>query len=211
MGSGKTTSVLRATDRLAASGIKAVGITEGVAPHPIRHDWYCAWSDARAGDLAKAQLAKWQSYVSNSLADERVHLVDGQFFHGNLTSMFLLEADLSLMAEYCRKLCVIIAPMRAELIYFRQDDVPAAVRAIGAQRGEAWVNYQTRWKLAAPYAVRRGLTGLDGLIATYVAYRAVTDQLFDSLEMPKLCIDNAPGEWSRHDSLIDQAMSSAIP
>lgn len=211
MGSGKTTTVLRTTDRLSALGIPVIGITEGVSPHPIRYDWDCSWSQVRASDLASAQLSKWQSYVAGSAAAGHVLLVDGQLFHGNLTAMFLLEADLTLMTEYCSKLGAVIAPLNPYLVYFLQNDVEAAIRAISAERGHTWVDYQTSWKLSSPYAVRRSLTGLDGLIELYRAYRATTDQLFDSLELPKLSIENSLREWSKYDRLIDQTVLRTAP
>jgi hypothetical protein len=211
MGSGKTTTVLRATDRLKALGIPAIGITEGADPHPIRYDWDLPWSQVRADELASAQLAKWRSYVEASRSKELVSLVDGQLFHGNVTAMFLLEAELSLVGEYCRELVASIAPLSPHLIYFRQDDIDAAIRVISAQRGEAWVDYQVGWKLSSPYAVRRGLTGLDGLVTLYRAYRAMTDQLFNGLEMPKLSIENSLQEWSKYDRLIDQTVLRTAP
>lgn len=206
MGSGKTTAVLRATERMSALGIAAIGITEGTNPHPIRYDWDLPWSKVRARDLASAQLAKWQSYVESERIGHPISLVDGQLFHGNLTALFLLEADPSLITTYCRELVAALAPLSPQLIYFIQDNVDAAIRTISAQRGETWVAYQTNWKLSSPYAVRRGLTGLDGLIALYRAYRALTDQLFEDLKMPKLHIENSLQEWSKYEALIDQVV-----
>ena len=211
MGSGKTTTVLQTTDRLNASGIPAIGITEGTNPHPIRYDWDDPWSDVRADDLAVAQIAKWQAYVAGAQATEHVSLVDGQLFHGNLTSLFLLEAEPSMITEYCREIVGVLAPLSPHLVYFCQDDVDTAIRAISAERGTAWVDYQTNWKLTSPYAVRRSLTGLEGLIALYRAYRALTDQLFDGLAMPKLCIENSLREWSKYDRLIDQFLRRTLP
>lgn len=209
MGSGKTTTVLRTAEKLNSSGIAAVGITEGVSPHPVRHDWYDAWEDVNPRDLASAQVEKWRAYVSGMAADDRVHLIDGQLFHGNLTAMFLLEADPDLIAGFCRNVCAVIAPCDPLLIYFRQDDVAAAIHTISAERGPAWVDYQTNWKLSSPYAGRRGLTGLDGLVAVYREYRALTDRLFTSLKIPKLRIDNTSGHWPEYYRLIDQAMLHA--
>ena len=211
MGSGKTTTVLRTTDRLNASGIPAIGITEGTNPHPIRYDWDHPWSDVRVGELVSGQVAKWHAYVAGAQATEQVTLVDGQLFHGNLTSLFLLEAAPSMIAGYCREIVGSLTPLSPHLVYFRQDDVAAAIRAISAERGTAWVDYQTNWKLTAPYAVRRGLTGLDGLIALYRAYRALTDQLFDELDIPKLCIENSRREWPEYDRLIDQFLGRTPP
>lgn len=129
-------------------------------------------------ELAKSCIAKWRSFVASSLAAERISIVDGQLFHGNLTTLLLLEADVDLIAAYCREVVAVIKPLSPLLIYFHQDDVDSAIRAVSAQRGEKWVNYQVNWKLESPYASRRGLAGLDGLITLYRQYRALTDQLF---------------------------------
>jgi hypothetical protein len=44
-------------------------------------------------ELAKSCIAKWRSHVESTLTAERISIVDGQLFHGNLTSLLLLEAD----------------------------------------------------------------------------------------------------------------------
>ena len=58
MGSGKSTTTLNIADRLEASGIPAIGITEGVDPHPIRFDWDVPWADMPAAQLAKSSIAR---------------------------------------------------------------------------------------------------------------------------------------------------------
>jgi hypothetical protein len=209
MGSGKSTATLNIARRLEEAGIAAAGITEGVKPHPIRFDWDEPWSEMPPAHLAEAQIAKWRSYVSGALAQERISIVDGQLFHGNLTALLLLEASGNLMAAYCREIVAVIRPLRPLLVYFRQDDIDRAVRAVSDERGEAWVDYQVNWKLEAPYARRRGLTGLDGLIALYRDYRALTDQLFADLDLPKLSIETSRQEWAAYHDLIDRALMSA--
>ena len=206
MGSGKSLTTLNLADRLEASGIPAIGITEGVAPHPIRFDWDEPWNDMRPAQLAEACIAKWRAYVESALAAERISVVDGQLFHGNLTSLFLLEADVDMIAAYCRAIVAVIEPLRPLLIYFRQDDVDRAIRVIATQRGETWVDYQVDWKLESPYARRRGLAGLDGLIALYRDYRALTDQLFADLDIPKISIENSRQEWAAYDDIIDRVL-----
>ena len=209
MGSGKSLTTLNIAHRLEASGIAAIGITEGVAPHPIRFDWDVPWHEMPPAELAKSCIAKWRSYVDSSLATERVSVVDGQLFHGNLTSLLLLEADRDLMAALCRDIVAVIKPLRPLLIYFHQDDVDSAIRRIATQRGQQWVDYQVDWKLGSPYAKRRGLTGLDGLIALYREYRALTDQLFAELDIAKICIENSRQDWAAYDDIIDRALMDA--
>jgi hypothetical protein len=118
----------------------------------------------------------------------------------------LLEADMDLMAAYCQEIVTVIKPLRPLLIYLRQDNVDGAIRAITTQRGEAWLHYQVNWKLESPYARRRGLAGLDGLIALYRDYRALTDQLYSDADIPKIAIETSRQEWATYDEIIDRAL-----
>src|SRR5262245_55515987 len=161
MGSGKSTTVLRIADQLQASGVSVLGITEGVSPHPIRFDWDEPWEDMPPAQLAKSAIARWRAYANSASSSESITVVDGQLFHGNLTSLFLLDADLALISGYLHEVVAAIKPLRPLLIYFHQDDVDRAIRTIGAERGDAWVTYQVDWKLTSPYAVKHGLAGLE--------------------------------------------------
>ncbi len=208
MGSGKSTVTVNIARRLEASGIPATGTTEGVDPHPIRFDWDLPWSAMPPEELAKSCIAKWRAFVDSSLAADRVQAVDGQLFHGNLTELLLLEADIDFIAAHCREVVEIIRPLSPLLIYFHQDDIDRAIRVVSAQRGEKWVDYQVNWKLGSPYARRRGLAGLDGLIALYRQYRALTDQLFADLDIPKISIENSRRQWALYDDIIDRALTN---
>ncbi|MGY4309699.1 hypothetical protein ACVIJ6_006942 [Bradyrhizobium sp. USDA 4369] len=203
MGSGKSTSVRRIADRLNGSGIAALGITEGVSPHPIRFDWDEPWANMPPTQLAKSAVARWRAYVNSASMSERITVVDGQLFHGNLTSLFLLDADTALIREYIHQVVTAIKPLRPLLIYFHQDDVDRAIRTVAAERGDAWVTYQLDWKLASPYAVRHGLVGLDGLIELYRKYRKLTDRLYAELDIPKISIENSGREWSKYEATIE--------
>jgi hypothetical protein len=208
MGSGKSTVTMNIARRLEASGIPATGITEGVNPHPIRFDWDLPWSTMPPAQLAESCIAKWRTFVESSLASDRIQIVDGQLFHGNLTSLLLLEADMELIAAYCRDIVAVIKLLRPLLIYFHQDDIDRAIRAVSAQRGDKWVDYQVNWKLESPYARRRGLAGLDGLIALYRQYRTLTDQLFADIDIPKISIENSRRQWALYDDIIDRALTN---
>lgn len=206
MGSGKSTTVLRTADRLAAAGFRSVGITEGTAPHPIRFDWDMPWEEVDLAQLMESSIAKWRAFIDRISNSEPIHIIDGQLFHGNFTSIFLIEAGKDTLRNYVRSVLAAIEPMRPLLIYFRQNEVGDAIRWIASQRGNAWVQYQTDWKLTSPYAIRRGLSGLDGLIELYRDYRAITDQLFAELDVPKIRIENSRREWPKYQAIIDHAL-----
>lgn len=209
MGSGKSIATLDIAWRLNASDIAAIGITEGVAPHPIRFDWDEPWNEMPPTRLAKSSVAKWKSFVDAALTSDRISIVDGQLFHGGLTSLFLLEAEFELMAAYCREIVSAAAPLSPLLVYFRQTDVDKAICLICEERGEDWVKYQTNWKLESPYAKARHLAGVDGLIAVYREYRDLTDRLYHDLDIPKISIENSGREWASYDATIDRALMSA--
>lgn len=203
MGSGKSTTARWIAAQLEAAGLRALAITERVEPHPVRgtdglDHWFQPWLDVTAEGLADRSLAKWRSFVANAQATETIHTLDGQLFHGDLTNLFLMEATAAVIAKYCKAVSEIVRPLAPLLIYFYQADVERAIRAIAAERGDEWVKYQVDWKLQAPYSRRLGLSGLDGLVALYKDYRALTDDLYSGLDFPKLAIDNSQQAWDAY-------------
>jgi hypothetical protein len=87
-------------------------------------------------------------------------------------------------------------PLAPAVVYLRQADVAAALRRVSDQRGPGWVAYQVNWKLASPYAERRGLAGYEGLVRLYQEYVAVCLELLDHLDLPKLVVER-DGDWRR--------------
>ena len=69
------------------------------------------------------------------------------------------------------------------------------------------MEYQIEWKLASPYARRRGLNGLEGLIALYRDYRALTDQLYVEETLPKFAIPDPQSDWGKCEALIDRLVA----
>lgn len=202
MGSGKSTTMRFVARVLEEAGRPAYAVHERTDPHPVRATdelahWFEPWRDCTPAGLAERALARWRRFVAELLQGRAVAVLDGQLFHGDLTNLFLMEASSDELAAYCDHLVELIRPLRPLVVYFRQDDVDRAVRAICAERGEDWVSYQVDWKLKGPFAARRGLAGLEGLIALYQDYRAMTDLLFERLALDKLAIVNDERDWSR--------------
>jgi hypothetical protein len=215
MGSGKSTTARWLAARLEAAGRRALAVTERIEPHPVRgtdglDHWFQPWLDVTAEGLADRSLAKWRSFVADARAAETIHTLDGQLFHGDLTNLFLMEATPAAITKYCGTVSEIARPLAPLLIYFYQADVERAIRTIAAERGAEWVKYQVDWKLQAPYGRRRGLSGLDGLVALYKDYRALTDELYSGLDIPKLAIDNSQQAWDAYYEQIHAHVASQI-
>jgi RimJ/RimL family protein N-acetyltransferase len=207
MGSGKSTTMRSIAARMEAAQRRVNPIHERVDPHPIRatdelEHWFQPWLDETPEGLVERSLKKWRSFVDTARASDAVQLVDGQLFHGDLTNLFLMEAEFATIAAYVQAVAVAIRPLNPLLIYFHQDDVDQAIRVVSAERGDAWVKYQVDWKLQAPYSRRRGLAGIDGLVALYEDYRALTDRLYAGLDLAKLAIENSRRDWPLYHRLI---------
>jgi len=207
MGSGKSTTMRFVAKALEEAGRPAFGVHERADPHPVRatdelQHWFEPWRESTAEQLASRAILRWRSFAEEVRLGASVPVLDGQLFHGDLTNLFLMEASFDELTFYCERLAQLIRPLRPLVVYLRQEDVERAVRTISAERGEAWVQYQVDWKLKGPYAVRRNLVGLEGLIALYQDYRCMTDALFDRLTLEKMVIENSARDWGKYKQQI---------
>ncbi|MGO4392465.1 hypothetical protein AB4Z46_14055 [Variovorax sp. M-6] len=214
MGSGKSTTMRFIAKSLQDANRPALPVHERTDPHPVRatdefEHWFQPWLDTTPAQLAARSAARWASLVEASLADGTIRIMDGQLFHGDLTNLFLMEADSATLSGHVRAVAKTIAPLKPLVVYFRQEDVEQALRTVCEERGADWVAYQVEWKLAAPYSTQRELMGLEGLIALYRDYRRLTDELFERLPLDKLAIENSKQDWPAYQGLILQALGLA--
>ena len=211
MGSGKSTTMRRVAQAFDDAKRPARAIHERTDPHPVRATdelahWFEPWRDASADQLAARAAARWQRFATAAQHDDVVPVLDGQLLHGDLTNLFLMEASSDEIAAYCDRVAEAIAPLGPLVVYFWQQDVAHAIRTVCAERGDAWVKYQVDWKLKAPYATRRQLAGLEGLIALYQDYRRLTDALFERLALDKIAIENSGRDWALYDRQVLQRL-----
>jgi hypothetical protein len=207
MGSGKSTTMRFVAKALEDAGRESLAIHERSDPHPVRatdelEHWFEPWRDSTAEQLAHRAVSRWRTFAEETQRGGYVPVLDGQLFHGDLTHLFLMEASFDELAAYCERLAQVIEPLNPLVIYLRQQNVERAVRIVCAERGEDWVKYQVDWKLKGPYAVRRNLAGLEGLIALYQDYRLMTDALYDRLRLSKMVIENSERDWARYKQQI---------
>ena len=211
MGSGKSTTMRFIAKSLQDAGRAAMPVHERTDPHPVRatdelDHWFQPWLNTTPTQLAAWSIAKWASLVEASQADGIIRVMDGQLFHGDLANLFLMEAELAICAGLTRAVAATIVPLSPLVVYFRQEDVEQAIRAVCDERGADWVAYQVNWKLATPHSVRRRLVGVEGLIDVYRDYRRLTDELFELLPLNKLAIENARQEWPVYQRIILEAL-----
>ncbi len=207
MGAGKSTTAWFLTEQLQREGIAARFMAEGPTieepeHHPIRvatdlpHP-HAVWRDVTVEEFIALSLQKWRAFVSEAQQSTTVTVCDGLLFHGNMTDLLLMNAEPTVLSRYVTEVIESLRNLNPVVIYLYHADVAQALRAICAARGSPWEAYQVNWKVASPYGAQRSLSGFAGLVQLYQLYRALSDELFAQLKLPKLAICNE-GHWARY-------------
>jgi hypothetical protein len=98
------------------------------------------------------------------------------------------------------------------VVYLRRGNLGEAMRTIFEARGSEWEAYQLGWKLRTPYATRRRLAGLEGLMSMYEDYRSLTDTLYEALDCRKVAVETGGGDWPAHYAQVDEVLRhAAVP
>ena len=206
MGSGKSTIARWLARLFRRTGIPARPVPEA-RPHPTNvfrtlPHWKQPWLDLTADELMTRSYANWQVFVAQALSRTHIFVFDGQLFHGDFTSLFLIGCPPTVLHQYVQTVLQLAQPLRPMLIYCYQNDVSQALDRIGAQRGQGWVESQVAWKVASPYGQKRGLVGISGWKQLYQDYRQLTDKCLEMLAIPKMTIETSAGEWSSYQARI---------
>jgi deoxyadenosine/deoxycytidine kinase len=206
MGSGKSTTAWFLTEQLQQNGIAARFLAEGPTfeepEHPLRiapmfpHP-NAIWLDLTVEEFVETSLQKWRDFVQAARQGSRVIVCDGLLFHGNMTDLFLMNANISVLQRYVAQVVESLQPLSPVVIYFYHADIARAIRSVCNDRGEQWEAYQINWKVASPYGVQRSLHGFGGLVQLYQTYREICDDIFTQIQLPKLAIRNE-GDWATY-------------
>jgi thymidylate kinase len=202
-GSGKSTLAQYLVECARAESIDIRWCYEEEVDHPvfIFHDLDSLRSTVDAlnqGDHATvivAALEQWGRFAAAVASANTTLLIDSCLF-GYLTwSLFPLDVPLGEIESYVAEVARIIAPLQPCLVYLYQEDVAASLRRICARRGDATERWLMEQSTQSPYGRSHQLSGIDGMVAYWSAYRRLTDSLYDRLDHPKVAIETTAGEW----------------
>ncbi len=206
MGSGKSTTAEFLTAQIRQHGIAARFLAEGPTIEELEHPLRIAtefphpngiWLDLTVDEFIERSLQKWHNFVQEAQQSATVTICDGLLFHGNMTDLLLMNAELPVLHQYVSQVIECLLDLHPVVIYFYHNDIARAIRTICDERGNTWEAYQVNWKVASPYGVQRSLQGFDGLVQLYQNYRELCDDIFAQLALPKLAICNE-GNWATY-------------
>jgi hypothetical protein len=207
MGSGKSTMSKLIAQRLRLQRYKSKLVPESFREHPVSvtrtlQHWHQILVEHTFDSFIAQSQHNWSAFVSLALQSPAISVFDGQFFHGDMTSLFIANAPHTRLVQYIDSIVEIIQPLQPSYIYLYQADVASGLKRTVALRSKSWLRRQVEWKVDSPYGREHQYSGVEGWVQLYRDFRTLTDALYLRLPMPKLAIDNSAGEWSDYEAQI---------
>jgi hypothetical protein len=209
-GLGKTTTASWLAVRLRAEHLPVRLYLESQPEHPINvgGDLHPAgdvtgetyFQRYRPASFIQESLRRWQAFVDDAMQADAISVLDSYPFQNSIRILLQMDAALDDMREYAAQVEAIVMPLRPALIYFSHRDMAHAVQhssEIGAQRGEAWMDYVARLIAHCPYGEARHLEGTSGVLAFIGDYKQLTDALLRESRLPRIILKDCSGGWNR--------------
>ena len=145
--------------------------------------------------FVKESLERWSAFVAETRGSGIIHVLDSYPFQNSVRVLSQMNADSATIAAYQSRVEQKAAELRPVLIYFDAGDAERALRAIAEQRGPAWTDYMVAVVTECPYALARGLQGIDGAVAIMRAYKDLLDESVEQFSLPKLVLSDCHRRW----------------
>jgi thymidylate kinase len=202
MGSGKSTLSKTIARCLRHHHYQSKHVPESFREHPtsvtrtLTH-WQKIWIEHTPDTFIAQSQHYWSTFIETALQTRSIYVFDGQFFHGDMTGLFIANTSRPQLVDYIERLVEIIQPLRPVFIYLYQTDVARGLERTVAVRSKNWLRRQVAWKVDSPYCAQRSYAGIPGWIQLYRDYRQLTDELYTRLPKPKLAVENSAGTWEQ--------------
>jgi len=204
-GSGKSTTAEYVAGKLDQRGIPCRLLREREPEHPLNvgRDLHPSGNTTGArmfatytvSSFVKESLERWSAFVAETRGSGIIHVLDSYPFQNSVRVLSQMNADSATIAAYQSRVEQKAAELRPVLIYFDAGDAERALRAIAEQRGPAWTDYMVAVVTECPYALARGLQGIDGAVAIMRAYKDLLDESLEQFSLPKLVLSDCHRRW----------------
>jgi hypothetical protein len=204
-GSGKSTTAEYIAGMLEQRGIPCRLLRERETDHPLNvgGDLHPSGSTTGARMFAaysirtfiEESLGRWSAFVAGTFGSGHVNVLDSYPFQNSVRVLLQMDADPTTLAAYQACIQEKVASLDPVLIYLDPGDVARTVRAIAERRGSAWTDYAVAVITECPYALTRGLQGMDGAIVILRIYKQLLDEAVARCPFPKLVLADCHRRW----------------
>lgn len=221
-GSGKSTLCQWLQLQLLAGRIQARWVAEADAGHPLH--WWESW-DFEVSDDTSAQAAFfrshtptefiarsiecWQRFAEAVRTSDHIYVVESMLFLLGVDHLMRAGALPDELMAYGQQVESIISNLDPCLLYFRQPDVAAHARKICDIRGSALEQELVANLERTPFARRRGLTGLSGVVQLWSETQQITDRLVAGYRIRTLTLETAGGDWKAYYQQVQDLLGIA--
>jgi hypothetical protein len=190
-GSGKSTTAHRLALHLESLGHASRWIYEHERPHPI----YGAASLIEILESAERDPAFCGGVVeawvrlARRAGSGTIQIPESAVFQPAVHALFLAGRDPREIVAFVDRIVEAVTPLEPAFIWFRSDDIDAALRFASERRGEWFAGFLIDRISKSARGLARNLSGWTGVVAYFEAYRELSMRIFERLPIPKLVID----------------------
>jgi hypothetical protein len=194
-GAGKSTTAQFLARRLARLGGRVRWVHESEMPNPFvpkaPAGGYASWEE-----FVDRRVARWRAFAAAAVEKDVTVVPESALLQLPVFTMLRRNRDPSSITALVSRLVEAAAPLRPTLVYLARRNPEGAFRAIGEQRGLAWLLPLIAHSSGYEFLQARGLYGLEGLLAYWRAHADLCSAIVEGLVVPKLVLDVDTGDWA---------------
>lgn len=201
-GCGKTTISEWLSQQFTARGMDCAWHKED-APHPIgMHYMPEEYRDVAA--YMEGSTARWSAFAAQEQQEGKITLFDGRLLMCPIWALLRFNVETDKIIGFVRGLAEAVSAMEPLLVYLYAPDYPLVFASMCRRRGNKTQDIYVERHDQSLYAQNRQDYGYDGLVHFELEHKTVTEQLVETLDMPKLTVDITGQEWDAYKERIMQ-------
>jgi hypothetical protein len=174
------------------------------------------WDKIYAGDIYELPLEKnielitdkWRRFTESALKGDQTYIFECCFIQNPVTiGMIKYGADQEVVSDYVNQLAAIIKPLNPILIYVEQPDLSRSFKKAVQERPKEWSSGFFDYYNNQGYGKEIGAEGLEGTLAVLEARYQLEKDLFNTLNIHKIRIDNSDYDIYLHKSRLKEQLN----
>ncbi|MFE8699275.1 hypothetical protein ACFYKX_01425 [Cytobacillus sp. FJAT-54145] len=150
---------------------------------------------------------KWTEFAQHALNENKTYIFECCFIQNPVTvGMIKYNASKEVVRDYVHRLQEVIKGLDPLLIYVEQDDLEFSFKKAIQERPQEWsegfVNYYTN----QGYGKAKGYKGIEGTIKVLEARRLLEEEIYDSLGIKKVKINNSNYEGKNYKQTLSDVL-----
>jgi hypothetical protein len=149
------------------------------------------------GDFMRLTLDRWEDFATKAAAGDAVYVFECCLLQNQLTTLMAVH-DLppEPIGAHLAQIARAIAPLDPLVIYLEPPSIRAALEQAAAERPPEWLEFVSAYTCGQAWGKKRGLNGLEGVVAFYEARRDLEKALFTELFPHGLWLERAGLDWA---------------